>query len=461
MAYTSINPANGKLIQSFPEHTNSEVEAALSRAHEAFLSWRFETFATRAAVVRKAADLMRERLEELSRMATIEMGKLIAESRAETLLSADILSYYADHAERFLAPVQANSGNKKGRVVSQPIGVLFGIEPWNFPYYQLARFVAPNLMAGNTILLKHAPAVPQCAQLFARLFQDAGAKEGVYTDLRLTNEQAARVIADERVRGVAVTGSERAGSSIGSEAGKALKRSTMELGGSDAFIVLEDANLEKAIEWGAWSRLLNCGQGCACAKRFIVVDSLYERFLHGIRKAIEARKVGDPLDKETTLGPLSSESARDLLLDQIERAVKAGATLITGGKKLHREGFYMEPAILADLRPQNPAYVEEFFGPVFLMFRVRDEAEALTLANDSPFGLAAVIFSANEERAEALAMRIDAGMVFINRPAWTAADLPFGGVKHSGYGRELSELGIQEFINKKLIEVQSPEASGL
>ena len=460
MPYTSINPANGKLIQSFPEHTDREVEAALSRAQEAFLGWRFASFATRAAVVRKAAELMRERLDELSRMITLEMGKLIEESRGETLLSADILSYYANHAERFLAPVEVDSGKKRARVVSQPIGVLLGIEPWNFPYYQLARFVAPNLMAGNTILMKHAPTVPQCAQLFERLFQDAGAHEGVYTDLRLTNEQAARVIADERVRGVAVTGSERAGSSVASEAGKALKRSTMELGGSDAFIVLEDANLEKAIEWGAWSRLLNCGQGCACAKRFIVVDSLYDRFLDGIRKAIAARKVGDPLDKETTLGPLSSESARDLLLDQIERAVKAGATLITGGKKLYREGFYMEPTILADLRRRNPAYVEEFFGPVFLMFRVRDEAEALSLANDSPFGLAAAVFSSNEARAEALATQIDVGMVFINRPAWTAPDLPFGGVKNSGYGRELSELGIQEFINKKLIEVQSPEASG-
>jgi succinate-semialdehyde dehydrogenase/glutarate-semialdehyde dehydrogenase len=453
MAYTSINPANGELICSFPEHTDREVERALSRAHEAFLSWRFETFATRAAVVRKAAELMRERQEELSRMITLEMGKLIQESRGETLLSAEILSYYADNAERFLAPVTVNSETKRARVVSQPIGVLLGIEPWNFPYYQLARFVAPNLMAGNTILMKHAPTVPQCAQLFAQLFQDAGAKEGVYTDLRLTNEQAASLIADERLRGVALTGSERAGSSVGSEAGKALKRSTMELGGSDPFIVLEDANLEKAIEWGAWSRLLNCGQGCASAKRFIVVDSLYDQYVDGIRKAIAARNIGDPMDKETALGPLSSERARELLLDQIGRSVKAGATLVSGGKKLDRQGFYMEPAILADIHPENPAYAEEFFGPVFLMFRVRDEEQAIRLANDSPFGLAAVIVSADEVRAEALAMQIDAGMVFINRPAWTAPDVPFGGIKHSGYGRELSELGIQEFVNKKLIEV--------
>ena len=460
MAYTSINPATGKLVQRFPEHTNSDVEAALSGAHDAFLSWRFASFATRAAVVRKAADLMRDRLDELSQMITLEMGKLIQESRAETLLSADILSYYADHAARFLAPVQANSGTRRARVVSQPIGVLLGIEPWNFPYYQLARFVAPNLMAGNTILVKHASTVPQCAQLFARLLQDAGATAGVYTDLRLTNEQAARVIADERVRGVAVTGSERAGSSVASTAGQALKRSTLELGGSDPFIVLEDANLEKAIEWGAWSRLLNCGQGCASAKRFIVVDSLYDRFLAGIRKAIAERHIGDPIDNATTLGPLSSEKARELLLDQIARSVKAGATLVSGGKKLDRDGFYMEPGILTDIHPTNPAYAEEFFGPVFLMFRVRDAEEAIRLANDSPFGLAAVIFSADEVRAETLAMQLDAGMVFVNGPAWTAPDLPFGGVKHSGYGRELSELGIQEFVNKQLIAVTSPDTGG-
>jgi succinate-semialdehyde dehydrogenase/glutarate-semialdehyde dehydrogenase len=235
----------------------------------------------------------------------------------------------------------------------------------------------------------------------------------------------------------------------------------MELGGSDPFIVLEDANLEKAIEWGAWSRLLNCGQGCACAKRFIVVDSLYDRYLEGIRETIAGRKIGDPMNKETTLGPLSSERAREVLLEQISRSVEAGATLVSGGRKLDRDGFYMEPAILADIQPSNPAYSEEFFGPVFLMFRVRDQEEAIRLANDSPFGLAAVIFSADEARAETLAMRIDTGMVFINRPAWTAPDIPFGGVKHSGYGRELSELGIQEFVNKKLIEMNSPDTNGL
>jgi succinate-semialdehyde dehydrogenase/glutarate-semialdehyde dehydrogenase len=453
MAYTSINPASGKVIQNFEQHDDSQVEAALGSAEKAFLSWSSQSFASRAAVVSKAAQLMRDRVEDLSRTITLEMGKLIEESRSETLLSADILAYYATNAERILAPVSLDTKQRRARIVNQPLGVLFAIEPWNFPYYQLVRVAAPSLMAGNTLLVKHAGSVPQCAELFAQLFLDAGAQRGVYTNLRITHDQTARVIADERVRGVALTGSERGGSSVASEAGKALKKSTMELGGSDPFIVLEDANLENAIKEAAWSRLVNCGQGCACAKRFIVFDSLYDRFLDGIKKAIEERKIGDPMDKKTTLAPLSSARARDLLLDQIDRSVKAGATLVYGGKKLEQAGFYLEPAILADIDADNPAYKEEFFGPVFLMFRVGDEAEAIRIANDTTFGLGAVVFSENEVRAQAVAAQIEAGMVFINRPVWTAPDLPFGGVKHSGYGRELSDLGIQEFANKKLIHL--------
>jgi succinate-semialdehyde dehydrogenase/glutarate-semialdehyde dehydrogenase len=453
MAYTSINPASGKLIQSFEQHDDSQVEAALGSAEKAFLCWSRQSFASRAAVVSKAAQLMRDRVEDLSRTITLEMGKLIEESRSETLLSADILAYYATNAERILAPVSLDTKQRRARIVNQPLGVLFAIEPWNFPYYQLVRVAAPSLMAGNTLVVKHAGSVPQCAELFAQLFLDAGAQRGVYTNLRITHDQTARVIADERVRGVALTGSERGGSSVASEAGKALKKSTMELGGSDPFIVLEDANLENAIKEAAWSRLVNCGQGCACAKRFIVFDSLYDRFLDGIKKAIEERKIGDPMDKKTTLAPLSSARARDLLLDQIDRSVKAGATLVYGGKELEQAGFYLEPAILADIDADNPAYKEEFFGPVFLMFRVGDEAEAIRIANDTRFGLGAVVFSENEVRAQAVAAQIEAGMVFINRPVWTAPDLPFGGVKHSGYGRELSDLGIQEFVNKKLIHL--------
>lgn len=458
MAYETINPANGQHVASFSEHTPEQVDKAIQQAQQTYTSWRRQGVAQRAQVVRRAADLMRERSELFSQLITLEMGKLIEESRAETALSADILTYYADHAEEFLAPVQIAQQEGEATVLSQPIGVLFGIEPWNFPYYQLVRFVGPNLVLGNTILLKHAGSVPQCAELFAQLLLDAGAEPGTYTNLRLSRDGSARVIADSRVRGVAVTGSNQAGSSVASEAGKAMKRTTMELGGSDPFIVLADADLDKAIAWAVWSRLLNCGQGCVCAKRFIVVEPLYERFLAGVKQALIKLVAGDPMDKQTTLGPLSSEAARKLLLDQVKRAVEAGATLTAGGTALDRDGFYFAPGILTDIKPSNPVGKEEFFGPVFLIFKAADEQAAVALANDTEFGLASAIFSQDVERAQKLAEEIEAGMVFINHPAWTAPELPFGGVKLSGYGRELGELGIQEFANKKLIRTQ-PAAS--
>jgi succinate-semialdehyde dehydrogenase / glutarate-semialdehyde dehydrogenase len=411
--------------------------------------------------LRKVADLMRERVERLSALITLEMGKLIEESRGETMLSADILTYYADNAEKFLAPKKIEQEDGAAVVISQPIGVLLGIEPWNFPYYQIVRFVAPNLMIGNTVIVKHAGSVPMCANEFAELFLDAGAEPGVYTNLRLSNDQASRVIADFRIRGVAVTGSNRAGATVAAEAGKAMKRTTMELGGSDPYIVLEDANLEKAIEWAAWSRRLNCGQGCVDAKRFIVVEALYDKFLDGLRKAIADRVIGDPMEKATTLGPLSSEKAKSLLLDQIKRSVDAGATLVVGGTSIERPGSYVAPGILTNIGPDNPAYREEFCGPIFLLFKVMDEKAAITLANETEFGLASVIFTEDIERAQRLAKLIDTGMVFINHGAWTAPELPFGGVKMSGYGRELGELGMQEFVNKKLIRTQEATSKAL
>jgi succinate-semialdehyde dehydrogenase/glutarate-semialdehyde dehydrogenase len=398
---------------------------------------------------------MREREAQFSRLATLEMGKLIRESRGETLLSADILTYYADRAEEFLRPYKIEQQDGEAMVVTEPLGVLLGIQPWNFPYYQVVRFAAPNLMAGNTVIVKHSQSVPQCAILFERLLRDAGAEPGLYTNLRLSNEQSAGVIADDRIQGVAVTGSERAGSAVAIEAGRVLKRSTMELGGSDPYIVLEDANLEKAIDWAVWSRLLNCGQGCVSAKRFVVVEPLYDRFLAGVLGRLERIRVGNPMEESTDIGPLSSQAARSLLLNQVERAVRAGAKLVTGGRAIDRDGFYFEPAILTEIRKGNPAYAEEFFGPVFLMFRVENETEALSLANDTSFGLASVIFSEDLQRANSLARQIEAGMVFINHPAWTAPELPFGGIKRSGYGHELSSLGIQEFVNKKLVRTQA------
>jgi succinate-semialdehyde dehydrogenase/glutarate-semialdehyde dehydrogenase len=461
MAYETVNPATGECLRRFEEHSDADVTAALNAAHSAHCTWRLESFEGRARLVRRVADLMRERIEPLSALITLEMGKLPAESRGETALSADILSYYAENAERFLAAREIPQKYGTATLVYDPVGIVFAIEPWNFPYYQLARVVGPNLMTGNTVITKHASGVPQCAEAFAKLFEDAGAPHGLYTNLRLSSDQAGVVVADPRVRGVALTGSNRAGEAIAAAAGKAIKPSTLELGGSDPFVVLEDANLPMAIKWGVWSRLLNCGQGCVDAKRFIVVEPLYDAFLQGLKQAVETRVVGDPSDEKTETGPLSSEAAKQRLLEQIARAVGSGAMLVAGGTSIDRPGSYIRPGILTGLAPDNPAYHEEFFGPIFLVFKARDEAEALALANDTEFGLGATIFSEDVKRAKRLARSIDAGMVFINHGAWTAPELPFGGVKSSGFGRELGELGIHEFVNKKLIRAQDATSSAL
>ena len=451
MAYESVNPYNGKRTKQFAEHTGAELEIAVAQAQACFKTWQTTTFAERAAVLSKAALILRSRAEEFASLITLEMGKLIAESRGEVALSADIIDYYAQHAEEFLAPQQLVPHSGEATIESSPIGVLFGIEPWNFPYYQLARFVAPNLMAGNVVMVKHAPSVPQCALAFVALFKEAGAPDGAYTNLFLSNDQAESLIDDPRIKGVALTGSERAGSVVAAQAGKNLKKSTMELGGSDAFIVLEDAELDKTVEWAVWGRMNNTGQCCVAAKRFIVVDNIADQFITKFQAALETLTPGDPMDSSTTLGPLCSESALLNLLDQVKRSVAAGARLIMGGSRVDRTGAFMQPSILTDIKKGTPAYVEEFFGPVALFFRVANEEEAIVLANDSKYGLGGSVFTADIERGKSVASRIDTGMVFVNHPTWTAPELPFGGVKNSGYGRELSSLGIQEFVNKKLV----------
>jgi succinate-semialdehyde dehydrogenase/glutarate-semialdehyde dehydrogenase len=451
VSYETINPYNGERVKQFAEHTDAELETAVAQAQACFGVWRKKTFAERAAVLSKAAAILRSRTEEFAGLITLEMGKLIAESRGEVALSADIIDYYAERAEGFLAPRALDSEAGDATVESDPIGVLFGIEPWNFPYYQLARFVAPNLMAGNVVLVKHAPSVPQCALAFVALFKEAGAPDGAYTNLFLSDAKADRLIDDPRIKGVAVTGSERAGSAVAAQAGKNLKKSTMELGGSDAFIVLEDAELDKTVEWAVWGRMNNTGQCCVAAKRFIVVDQVADRFIAKFQAALEALTPGDPMDAKTTLGPLCSEAALLNLVDQVKRSVAAGARVLTGGDRLDRTGAFMQPSILTDIEKGTPAYVEEFFGPVALFFRVADEEEAIALANDSKYGLGGSVFTSDIARGKRVASRIETGMVFVNHPTWTAPELPFGGIKNSGYGHELSSQGIQEFINKKLV----------
>jgi succinate-semialdehyde dehydrogenase/glutarate-semialdehyde dehydrogenase len=458
MAYQSVNPYDGKILKTFEELTDNELETALEKAAACFETWRHTTFAERAAVAAKAAAIMRARTDEFARPVTLEMGKLIDQARGEVALSADIIDYYAKNAERFLAPQRLEPSSGEAEVESSPFGVLFGVQPWNFPYYQLARFAAPNLMAGNVVMVKHAGCVPQCAIAFEKLWLEAGAPAGAYTNLPISHDQVNRVIDDARIKGVALTGSLEAGISVAARAGQNLKKSTMELGGSDAFIVLEDADLDKTVEWAVWAKMNNMGQCCVAAKRLIVVEKLADRFLDKFRTALAALKPGDPMDQATTLGPLSTEAALVQLLDRVTRAVAQGATLVMGGKRIDRPGSFMQPTILTNVKPGNPAFREEFFGPVALFFRVENEDEAVALANDSDFGLGGSVFTRDVARGKRVASRIDTGMVFVNHPTWTTPDLPFGGIKNSGYGRELSSMGIQEFVNKKLVRVASIDA---
>jgi succinate-semialdehyde dehydrogenase/glutarate-semialdehyde dehydrogenase len=455
MAYISTNPFDGKVLQRFDEISDAELETTLATAQRCFEdTWGRTSFDERRTIVRRAAELMRERAEPMARLITLEMGKLIAQSQGEVAISAAILDYYAEHAQDFLAPETLPTARGAATVESAPLGVLLGVEPWNYPYYQIARFAAPNLMAGNVVMVKQAANVPQCALAFAELLKDAGAPEGAYTNLFVSKDQIATLIDDPRVRAVALTGSEAAGAVVAARAGRNLKKSTLELGGSDAFIVLEDADMAQALKHAVAGRMGNSGQACTASKRFIVVDAVADAFLDKFTSALAAFTPGDPLDKATTLAPLSSQSALDTLLGQVDEAVRQGAKVLTGGKRVDGlAGAFMQPTVLTDIDATNPAYAQEFFGPVALFFRVPDEAAAVKLANDSPFGLGGSVFTKDIERGRRVARQIDTGMVFINSAAVSTPDLPFGGVKNSGHGRELAAAGIMEFVNRKLIRV--------
>jgi len=449
--YESVNPADGATLKTFAAINDDQLEKKIATAQACYETWRHKSYAERAVIVAKAAELMHAHFEDFARLATLEMGKRIDESRDEVNFSADILGYYAKNAERFLAPVKLNPKIGRAHMESSPIGVIFCVEPWNFPYYQLARIAGPHLMAGNVVIVKHAGIVPQCAIAFEKLWIDAGAPAGLYTNLLITHAQSDRIIDDARIKGVALTGSVAAGKSIAARAGANVKVSSMELGGSDAFIVLDDADLEHAVKWAVWGRMYNAGQTCCAAKRFIVVEELADTFLEKFRAALAALKPGDPLDEKTTLGPLSTESALVELLKQVDAAVAHGAKIALGGKRIDRPGAYMQPTILTDVKPNNPAFREEFFGPVALFFRVKNEDEAIALASDSDFGLGGSVFTKDEARGQRVASRVETGMMFVNNISWSDAELPFGGIKDSGYGRELGDMGIQEFVNKKLV----------
>lgn len=454
MAYATTNPYTGEVVKTFPTATDEEITAAIDAADSAFRPWRDTPIPRRAEILANTARILRERHTDYARILTLEMGKTIAEAEAEVELSAKILDYYVEHGEEQLAPrVIPAEGLPEGAVklVYEPLGVIYLVEPWNFPYYQIVRVGAPQLIAGNTLILKHASNVPQAAAAFEALFREAGLPEGVFTNVYASHSHSELILSDPRVRGVALTGSEAAGAAVAATAGKYLKKSTLELGGMDVLIVLDDADVDKAAQWAVVGRHWNAGQVCVSSKRLIVVDAVYDRFLEKYREGVAALRAGDPMDPTTTLAPLSSQGAADLLARQVEEAVAAGAHAETLGAPVPEQGAFYQPTILTGITPDNPAYTTELFGPVTQLFRVADEDEAVRVANDSPFGLGGSVFTSDPERVQRVSAGVETGMMYINHPTGVKADVPFGGVKTSGYGHELIDLGLHEFVNIKAV----------
>jgi succinate-semialdehyde dehydrogenase/glutarate-semialdehyde dehydrogenase len=449
--YAVVNPATGETIKEYPEIGDAELRAAIDRAEEASRTWsRSSTVAERAALVRKVGELHSERRQQLAEIIVREMGKPIEQALGEVDFAAEIYGYYADNAEALMAdePIELLGGDGTALVRRSAFGVLLGIMPWNFPYYQVARFAGPNLVIGNPILLKHAPQCPESAEAIAQMFSDAGFPEGAYQNIYATNEQIEWVIADPRLHGVSVTGSERAGAAVAEIAGRNLKKVVLELGGSDPFVLLGTDDLDATVQAAAEARLDNTGQSCNAAKRFIVVDDLYDEFLEKFSETLAGSKPGDPTAEDTAVGPLSSEAAADRIEQQVRKAVDNGAEVVVGGK---RDGNYFEPTILTGIEPGDEASQEEFFGPVAQVYRVGSEEEAVALANQTPFGLGSYVMTTDREQGERVADRIEAGMVYVNLVGADSPELPFGGFKRSGFGRELGRFGADEFVNKKLI----------
>jgi len=461
MPYATINPYTNELVHTFPDATNAEVDQAIAQADAAFQNWRKISFAERATILTKAASLLRKNKVEYAKLLTLEMGKVTAEAEGEIEICAQIFEYYAKNAAELLKPetlVTSDKAVKHAQLVHEPLGVLLAIEPWNFPFYQVARILAPQLSAGNTVLLKHASNVPQSAAAFEQLMLEAGLPKGGFKNLYATRAQINQILADPRVQGVALTGSEEAGAIVATEAAKALKKSTLELGGADAFVVLADAELDKTVKWAVFGRHWNGGQVCTSSKRMIVVDAVYDAFLDRYAKGVAELRAGNPTDPATTLAPLSSQKAADDVREKIRQAVAHGAKAVEVGPKVPTQGAFAQPTILTEIAPDNPAYRWEFFGPVSMILRAKDEADAIRIANDSPFGLGGSVFTADEKHGAEVAAQISTGMVFVNHPTMVKADLPFGGVRRSGYGRELIGLGIKEFVNHKVIGIASIDA---
>ena len=449
--YAVVDPATGEKVKEYTTISDDDLRAAIGRADEVHRRWSSSsTVAERADLVRRVGELHVERRQELAEIIVREMGKPIEQALGELDFVGDIYGFYADNAEQLMAdePIKLLAGEGSAVIRRSSLGVLLGIMPWNFPYYQVARFAGPNLVIGNTIVLKHAPQCPESAEAMQKLFDEAGFPEGAYENVYATNEQIEWVIADPRVHGVSVTGSERAGAAVAEIAGRNLKKVVLEMGGSDPFILLGTDNLDEAVTAAAEARLDNTGQSCNAAKRFIVVEDLYDDFLEKFKQELGGAKPGDPTAEDTAVGPLSSQTAADRLEDQVKRAIENGAEVVVGGK---RDGNFFEPTILTGIEPGDEASQEEFFGPVAQVYKVASEEEAVELANQTPFGLGSYVMTTDSEQAERVADRIEAGMVYVNLVGADSPELPFGGFKRSGFGRELGRYGADEFVNKKLI----------
>lgn len=458
MAIASVNPATGEEVARFDEHTPDQVSALLDRATAGYKTWSAAPIAERTRILSAAADLAAERRADLAKLMTLEMGKLIGEAEEEVDMSIDVIRYFAANAEAMLASPPYDSSLGRAVVRHLPIGVLLGIQPWNFPMFQIVRFTIPNLMLGNAVVCKHSSNMPQFAIAFEKLFIDAGAPDGVYLNLLVSGERASALLDDPRIAGASLTGSERAGASLATAAGRNLKKCVLELGGSDPMVVLADADFDHAVSRAIAARMLNAGQECISPKRIIVERPIYDRFVATVVERVSALRVGDPTDPDSQMGPVVSEKAVEQLVGQIDRAVQGGARVLAGGKRIDRPGAWLEPTVLVDVGPDNPVYREEIFGPVAVLAMAEDVDDAVRLANDSPFGLGASVYSGDVDRAAEVASRIDAGMVFVNQPANAAPDLPFGGVKRSGFGRELARFGMEEFCNRKLVVVAGDSA---
>lgn len=454
MPFVSLNPATGELLQLHDSWSDQHLDSALEQAHRAQRSWAQTALSARSEILRKVATHLKEQRDEYAALMTQEMGKLAGEARAEVEKCALTCEYFAQHAEEFLRPEVIESDAGKSYVAYYPLGVVFAVMPWNFPFWQVFRAAAPALMAGNAVALKHAPNVPRCALAIEAAFRDCGLPEGVFTSLMIEVEQAAEAIASPHVHAVTLTGSEAAGRKVAGLAGHHLKKCVLELGGSDPFAVLHDADLELTVDMAMKSRFQNCGQSCIAAKRFIVVPQIADEFLRRLKEKVEALQPGNPADTKTTLAPMARHDLRDNLHAQISDSIAHGAIAVTGCQPVEGEGFYYKPSILDHVTPKTRAWHEELFGPVAVMIRAADEDDAIRIANDNRYGLGSSIWSRDTARAERLAERIQAGSTFVNGMVKSDPRLPFGGVKSSGYGRELSKLGMHEFMNAKTVWVR-------